>query len=120
MTKLRSTTPCGSCRNGGFVERNRWTAQDYAALIDMWRSRAPIGEIAAKLGQTTGALRTRASWLSLPLSMCPDAFPDGKMGRCQGCRGAFFSKTPDHRFCDPCRRNWPFGEPDEASHTVIV
>ena len=119
MAKCRSKTPRGGGRDGDSPGRKPWTRERDAALIDMWRSRMPLGKIAAKLGRTVGALRTRASRLNLPLSMSPDAFPDGKMARCQGCRGPFFSKMRGHRFCDACKRNWPSGGPDESSCTVI-
>ena len=119
MTKRRSKTPREGDQDEGSPGRKKWAPEDDATLIDMWRSHVPTAKIAEKLGRTVGALRTRASRLNLPLSMCPDAFPKGKIGRCQGCRGPFFSKMPGHRFCDPCRRNWPRGGPDEASCTFI-
>ena len=120
MTKSRSKTPRGGSRDGGSAEGKLWATEDDATLIDMWRSRVPTKKIAAKLGRTVGALRTRASRLNLPLSMCPDVYPDGKMGRCQGCKGPFFSKMRGHRFCDVCKRNWPVGGLDEVSCTVTI
>ena len=92
MAKCRSKTPRGAARRGGSGRRKPWTVEDDTALIDMWRKHVPLGKIAAKLGRTRSALQTRASRLNLPLSMSPDAFPDGKMMRCQGCGGVFFSK----------------------------
>lgn len=119
MAKCRSKTPRGGARRGGSGRRKPWTVEDDTALIDMWRKHVPLGKIAAKLGRTRSALQTRASRLNLPLSMSPDAFPDGKMMRCQGCGGVFFSKMRGNRFCDPCKRRWPSGAPDESSCTFL-
>ena len=119
MTKFRSRPPCGGGRHGGSRDGKKWTAEDDAALIDMWRSRVPTGEIAAKLGRSAGALKPRASQLNLPLSMCPDAFPDGKMGLCRGCGGRFFSKMWGHWLCNACKRYWPVSVADESSHTIL-
>lgn len=119
MTKKRSTNPRGGGPRGHSPSRKRWTEEDAAALIKMWCSRMPLGKIAAKLGRSRSALQTRASQLGLPLSMNPDAYPDGKMKRCQGCRGVFFSKMRGHRFCNPCKRNWPSGVPDDFSTTFL-
>ena len=78
MTKRGSKTPREGGRNGDSPGRKAWTAEDDATLIGMWRSRVPTAKIAAKLGRTVGALRTRASRLNLPPSMRPDAFPKGE------------------------------------------
>lgn len=119
MVKSGSKIPRGGGRRGGAGVRKAWTEEDDVALIEMWRSQVPLGKIAAKLGRTRYALHTRASRLNLPLSMSPEAFPDGKMKKCQGCGGAFFSKMRGNRFCDPCKRNWPSGAPDESSCTFL-
>ena len=119
MTKTRSANPGGGGSRGHSPSRKRWTEEEDAALIEMWLSHMPLGNIAAKMGRTRSALQTRASWLGLPLSTDPDAYPDGKMKRCQGCRRTFFSKMRGHRFCNPCKRNWPSGAPDDFSSTFL-
>ena len=101
-------------RVGGILEQNMnndepwasWSADDLRLLRDMWAAGATLAAIAARLGRSAEAVRSRARRLRLsPRRARRDtaAAPAGRERPCLNCATRFVSQGPHNRLGDPCR-----------------
>lgn len=106
MTAHRTGKIMEQNTNTSIARPNGWNADELRLVRDLWLAGATLSAIAARLGRTPEAVRSRVRRLCLAPRRSRRgavAAAAGQARTCLCCAGRFLSQGPHNRLCDPCR-----------------